>query len=136
MLKGISNQWKLFQKQIADEATAVINGSPTEKEITTEPVLKGPCAPYWDSERARQTFGLWHPKDFDETDLYTIVEIRAEKMHSAYVRATGWRDIVDGERRLLSDCTEHEIHCVKMKAMLVSRALKIALEEMPVLTWW
>ena len=38
MLKGISKRWKLFQKQIADKAAAVINGTPAEK---------GPYSPYW-----------------------------------------------------------------------------------------
>ena len=48
----------------------------TERQPTPH---AGPASPFWESKKARYLYGLWNPSVGEETDLYAIVENRAER---------------------------------------------------------
>ena len=85
---------------------------------------------FWDSPEAKCWFGCGEMFEIVENTM----EKRIKQCKQAYTTSNGWRSIVeDNDQNNM--CTENDIFNIRQKAKYVSIALKIALDEMPSITW-
>ena len=156
LLKSARSRWNSIKSQFNSEIAGIISSASKRKRVSKpssaavlQPITPnfspqtlatstphtGPASPYWDSKQARNLFCILNPSAEDESDLYAIIEQRAECLHTAFVKPCGWRAIVSGKKELLKELTDNDIHKVQTKARILSSALTFALDFMPELSW-
>ena len=157
-LKLLQDVWTNVKTKISDRANAIIDARteghdsphmtlPSNEiskgaEMMIDPpatVATGPNLSYWSSTKAFQLFGVVMEEDDEEsgvnTDIIGIIKNRIKRLEDVAKTPSGWRNIVSGKKDYLDDCSDSNIYWIKVEARYVARALQIALEEMPGMTW-
>ena len=97
--------------------------------------VEGVDSPYWQTSRARSTFGPWVVGPDTETDVVACIEARIARLRDGFLQASGWRGVVHGSKENHECLTDHDIHWLQLKCRHIAVALEVALEKMPVSTW-
>ena len=87
---------------------------------------------YWESPEALR---LFCPNILDEEDsALPVIQRRIERFKQGYATAEGWKLVLDDfdQNKL---CSAFDIFNIQMKCRYVVAALKVAIQEMPTLSW-
>jgi hypothetical protein len=96
---------------------------------------------WWDSSNALCLFGEQVDKNDEDAndneeawDVKAMVRKRIERLRRGHTTVDGWKLTLD-DLDTRDICSAHDIFNIQMKCKYLSVALRIALDEMPLLTW-
>jgi hypothetical protein len=119
----------------------VISVTPLQETHQSTPSEPPPIILWWDSSNAFSLFGEQVDKndkddnsDEDAWDVKVMVRKRIERLRRGHTTVGGWKLTLD-DLDTRDICSAHDIFNIQMKCKYLSVALRIALDDMPSLTW-